>query len=216
MSSALRVGGLITAFAVYVLSYSSGVSGYRLILIGILVASALSSVTSYLLLHASIYQAQEAAVWLSGSLSGRSWTDLVPVGLALAVLLPLTPLLTRQLRALQLGDDTARGVGVRVEVSRAVLILTGAILAATATASAGPILFVALVAPQLARRIARTTSAALVPAALVGAVLVCAADLLGRMVIPPTEEPVGVVTAILGAPYLLWFLAQSNRVGARG
>jgi iron complex transport system permease protein len=211
------LGGLGTALAVYVLAYKrAGMSGYRLMLIGISVAAALYSVTVFLLTRASTNQAQEAAVWLNGSLSGRGWGDLLPVGLALVVLLPLAPLLTRQLLALQLGDDTARGLGVRVEASRLALILAGAVLAAAATASAGPLLFVALVSPQLARRIARTTTGALIPAALIGAALVCAADLIGRLVIAPTEEPVGVVTAILGAPYLLWYLTRSNRAGARG
>lgn len=210
------VGGLVTALAVYVLAYKrAGVSGYRLMLIGISVAAALHGVTVFLLTRASISQAQEAAAWLNGSLSGRGWADVVPVGLALVVLLPLTPLLSRQLLALQLGDDTARGLGVRVESTRLVLILAGAVLASTATASSGPLLFVALVAPQLSRRIGRTTTSALMPAALIGAALVCAADLVGRLVIPPLEEPVGVVTAILGAPYLLWYLTRSNRTGAR-
>jgi iron complex transport system permease protein len=211
------VGALLTAFAIYVLAYRrGGASGYRLILIGISVAAALSSLTTYLLTRASVYQIQEAMAWLTGSLTNRGWIDLRPIAVALAVTLPLTPLLTRQLRVVQLGDDTARGLGVRLEASRVVLLLTGAVLAAAATASAGPVLFVALVAPQLARRITHTTTAALAPAALIGAALVCAADLVGRLIIAPTEEPVGVVTAILGAPYLLWFLARANRAGAGG
>lgn len=215
VSAGALVGGLLTAFAVYALAYKrSGTSGYRLILIGISVAAALSSLTTYLLTRASVNQAQQAVVWLSGSLSERGWVDLRPVALGLLVLLPLTPLLARQLRALQLGNDTARGLGAHVEASRFGLLMAGAILAATATASAGPVLFVALVAPQLARRIARTTTASLAPAALVGAALVCAADLVGRVVIAPTEEPVGVVTAILGAPYLLWYLGRSGRAGS--
>ncbi len=210
------LGGLTTALGVYVLAYKrAGVSGYRLMLIGISVAAALHGVTVFLLTRASVNQAQQAAQWLNGSLSGRGWGDLVPVGFALIVLLPLAQLLTRQLLALQLGDDTARGLGVRVETTRLALIVAGAVLAATATASAGPLLFVALVAPQLARRVARTTTGALMPAALIGSALVCAADLVGRLVIPPLEEPVGVVTAILGAPYLLWYLTRSNRAGAR-
>jgi iron complex transport system permease protein len=211
------LGGLLTAFAVYLLAYKrGGSSGYRLILIGISVAAALSSMTTYLLTRASVNQAQQAIVWLSGSLSERGWVDLRPIALTLAVMLPLTPILARQLRVLQLGDDTARGLGVHLEASRVALLLAGAVLAAAATASAGPVLFVALVAPQLARRITRTTTATLAPAALIGAVLVCAADLAGRLVIAPTEEPVGVVTALLGAPYLLWFLARANRAAAGG
>jgi iron complex transport system permease protein len=208
-------GGLLTATGVYVLAYQrGGVSGYRLILIGISVAAALISVTSYLLLRASVNDAAEAALWLSGSLSGRGWTDLYPVGAAMVVATALLPLLSRRLAGLQLGDDTARALGLHAERSRVALVLAATILAAAATASAGPVLFVALVAPQLARRLTRTAAGALVPAALLGAVLVCAADVLGRELIAPNELPVGIVTAILGAPYLLWFLARSSRTGA--
>jgi iron complex transport system permease protein len=208
-------GGLATATGVYLLAYQrGGVSGYRLILIGISVAAALVSVTSYLLLRASVNDAAEAALWLSGSLSGRGWADLLPVCAAMIVALPLLPMLSRRLAALQLGDDTARALGLHAERSRVALVLAATILAAAATASAGPVLFVALVAPQLARRLTHTATGALMPAALLGAVLVCAGDVLGREVIAPNELPVGVVTAILGAPYLLWFLARSTRAGA--
>ncbi len=208
-------GGLVTATGVYVLAYQrGGVSGYRLILIGISVAAALVSVTSYLLLRASVNDAAEAALWLSGSLSGRGWADLYPVCAAMIVAVPLLPMLSRRLAGLQLGDDTARALGLHAERSRIALVLAATVLAATATASAGPVLFVALVAPQLARRLTRTATGALVPAALLGAVLVCAGDVLGRELIAPNELPVGVVTAVLGAPYLLWFLARSARPGS--
>lgn len=208
------VGGLTAAFAVYALGYRrGGASGYRLILLGTLVAAALNAATSYLLVRANVNQAQEAARWLSGSLSARGWDDLAPVGAALLAMLPLAPAVARQLGALQLGDDTAGSLGVRVASGRASLLLVGTILAAAATATAGPVLFVALVAPQLARRLAGTTTAALAPAACVGAALTCAADLTGRLIIAPTELPVGVVTAIVGAPYLLWFLSRSSRDG---
>jgi iron complex transport system permease protein len=208
------IGGLTTAFVVYILSYRRrGVSGYRLILTGISIAAALTSVTSYLLTRASVNSAQDAVLWLSGSLNNRGWSDLSPVALALVVMLPLTPIMTRQLGALQLGDDTSRGLGVRVEASRRGLILAGATLAAAATASAGPVPFVALVAPQLARRMAHKTTAALATAALVGAALTCGADLAGRLILAPNDLPVGVMSAILGAPYLLWYLGRTNTRG---
>jgi len=208
---AALVGGLVAASAVYLLAYRrTGTSGYRLILIGISIASALTGITSYLLTRATLSTAQAAIVWLSGSLANRGWTDLYPVEVALLVILPFAPLMSRQLGALQLGDDTAHGLGVHVEANRRILLLGAAVLAAAATASAGPVLFVALVAPQLGRRLARTTSAALMSAGLVGAALMCSAELVGRVVPGSTDVPVGVITGILGAPYLLWFLARSD------
>ncbi|MGH8908393.1 MAG: FecCD family ABC transporter permease [Egibacteraceae bacterium] len=209
------LGGLVTTAGVYLLAYRRGVTGYRLILVGIGVTAVLGSVTSYLLTRANVYDAQRAAVWLTGSLNGRGWEHVGPVGAALAVLVPVTLLLARQLRALQLGDDTARGLGVRIEAARGGLIVAGVGLAAVATASAGPVAFVALVAPQIARRLAGAATVALMPAALTGAAIVICADLVAR-VVSPVELPVGILTAIIGAPYLLWLLARANRVGTGG
>ncbi len=209
-------GGLLAAVAIYVLAYRSGVLGYRLVLVGIGVGAGLTACTSYLLTRAEIFEAQRAVVWLTGSLNARSWDHVRPLAVALAVLVPLTLALGRSLRLLELGDDTAKGLGVRVERSRAALILAGVALAATATAAAGPVAFVALVAPQVARRFLPAAGTALVPAALTGAALVLLSDLLARRAFAPNELPVGVVTGIIGAPYLLWLLARANRIGAAG
>lgn len=209
-------GALVTAAAIYLLAYRRGVVGYRLVLVGIGVAALLSALTSYLLTRAEIFQAQRATVWLTGSLNGRSWDHVRPVAVALVLLLPVTLALGRQLRLLELGDDTAKGLGVRVERARGALITAGVALAAVATASAGPVAFVALVAPQIARRLVHAAGATLVPSALTGAALVLLADGFARRALAPTELPVGVVTGIIGAPYLLWLLARANRVGAGG
>jgi iron complex transport system permease protein len=209
-------GGLATAVAIYVLAYRRGVTGYRLVLVGIGVTAMLSSVTSYLLTRAEIFQAQRATVWLTGSLNGRGWEHVRPVAVALALLLPVTLALGRQLRFLQLGDDAARGLGTRVEAARAGLIVSGVGLAAVATASAGPVAFVALVSPQIARRLVGGGTAALGPAALCGAALLLLSDLAARRLFAPTELPVGVVTAVIGAPYLIWLLARANRIGKGG
>jgi iron complex transport system permease protein len=209
-------GALVTAAAIYLLAYRRGVTGYRLVLVGVGLAAALHAVTSYLLTRADIYDAQRATVWLTGSLNGRSWDHVRPVTVALVVVVPVAMALGRQLRLLELGDDAARGLGVRVEPSRAALIAAAVALAAIATASAGPIAFVALVAPQIARRLVHAAGATLVPAALVGAALVLLADLVARRAFAPTELPVGIVTGIIGAPYLLWLLARANRIGAGG
>ena len=208
---AALTGAAATAIATYLLAYRRGVTGYRLILVGIGVAAILNALVQYLLTRAEIYDAQQAVVWLTGSLNGRTWDDVRPVAVTLAVVVPIVVVVARQLRALELGDDAARGLGVRVERSRGLLLLAGVALAAVATASAGPIGFVALIAPQITRQLVGGRSLGLMPAAACGALLVVAADLVARRVFAPTELPVGVVTAVLGAPYLLVLIARSGR-----
>jgi iron complex transport system permease protein len=123
--------------------------------------------------------------------------------------------LTSRLRALQLGDDTAKGLGVGVERSRLALLLLGVAAAGAGAAAAGPIMFVAFMAPPIARRLTGTPLT-LAPAALAGALLVVGSDLAARTAFPSTEIPVGVITGIVGAPYLLWLLARANRIGRGG
>jgi iron complex transport system permease protein len=216
VSTAALVGALGVATAIYLLAYRRGVVGYRLVLVGVGMAAVLHAVTSYLLSRAQIWEAQRAMVWLTGSLNGRSWDHAGPVAVVLAGLVPIVVAFARQLRLLELGDDTATGLGARVEHTRTTLMAAAVVLAAVATASAGPIAFVALVAPQIARRLVRTAGAALLPSALAGAALVLLADLAARRAFAPTELPVGVVTGIIGAPCLLWLLARANRIGAAG
>lgn len=208
------VGGFVTALVVYALAWKRGVHGYRLVLVGIGIGFAVSAVNDYLITRANIYDVQRAAVWLTGSLNGRGWNHVRPVGLGLLVLLPLALFLGRRMRLLELGADTAAALGVHVGRSRAVLALVGVALAALATASAGPIGFVALVSPPIARRLVRSPGVTIVPAALVGALLTVTADLAARRVFAPTELPVGIATAVIGAPYLLWLLTREIRSGA--
>jgi iron complex transport system permease protein len=210
------LGSAMTSLAIYLLAYKRGVSGYRLVLVGIGVTAMLTSVTQYLLVRAEIFEAQRAVVWLTGSLNGRGWDQVRPAGVALAVLLPVAVGLARHLRLLELGDDTARGLGGRVEPARGALLLTAVALAAVATASAGPVAFVALVSPQVARRLVGGRTVALLPSAAFGALLLVASDLVARRLFAPTELPVGVVTAVIGAPYLLVLLARANTIGRGG
>jgi iron complex transport system permease protein len=209
-------GATLSAIAIYLLSYKRGVTGYRLVLVGIGVTAMLTSATAYLLTRAEIYDAQRAMVWLTGSLNGRGWDQLRPLGWTLAVLTPIALVLGRHLRMLDLGDDAAAGLGTRVEGVRSGLLLVAVALSAVAVSCAGPIGFVALVAPQIARRLVRGSGAALLPSAAVGAALLAASDLIARRLFAPTELPVGIVTAVLGAPYLLWLLARANRIGSAG
>lgn len=219
-STQLAVGALIgsalTALAVYLLAYKKGITGYRLVLVGIGVTAMLGALNEYLLTRAEILQAQQAAVWLTGSLNGRSWDHVRPLSWTMLVLVPAALALTRHLRVLELGDDTAKGLGTRVELHRGLLLLVGAALAAVGTAAAGPIAFVALVSPQIARRLVGGRTVAFIPSMAVGALLLTASDVVARLAFAPTELPVGVVTAILGAPYLLLLLARANRIGVAG
>jgi iron complex transport system permease protein len=210
-------GALVTALGVYLLAYRRGVAGYRLVLVGIGITALLQSTTAYLLTLGREVTAQRGLVWLTGSLNGRTWNQVRPMALALAVLLPVTVALARQLRILELGDDAARGLGTRVELARGGLLLAGAAVAGLATASGGPIGFVALLSPQIAQRLTgRARSVGLLPAAACGSLLLVAADLAGRRLFLPTELPVGILTAILGAPYLLFLLVQANKSGSGG
>ncbi|MFG1623860.1 FecCD family ABC transporter permease [Kribbella sp. NPDC049227] len=210
------VGALLTAFIMYVLAWRHGVSSYRLILIGIGIGAIATSLTSYLLTKARVEIAQQALIWLTGSLNGRDWSNVRSMGITLAVLAPLTVYMVHRLRILQLGDETAYGLGLRVESSRLGLIVIGVLLAAVATAAAGPIGFVAFVAPPIARRLTRSPGPAMIASALLGALVVALSDLIAQHAFGDTQLPVGVVTGVVGAPYLMFLLARSNRVGSGG
>jgi iron complex transport system permease protein len=207
------VGGALTALAVYALAFRDGVQGYRLVLIGIGLSAMLEALTSFLVTRARIEDAQAASVWLTGSLNGRGWEHVWPLAVALAVLLPVLAVLVRPMRVIEMGDDTARALGVEVERSRLRLLLIGVGLTAVATASAGPILFVALAAPQIARRLTRATGPGVFTAALAGAVLLLASDVAAQRLFPSTPLPVGVMTGVVGGIYLIWLLAAQARKG---
>jgi iron complex transport system permease protein len=167
----------------------------------------------YLLTRADIHDARRAMHWLVGSVGQAGPTELRV--LMVVVLVPVAVMLQRQLRTLELGDDLARGMGTRVELARFGLITLSVMLIGTATAVAGPIMFVALIAGPVAARLLGPATGGVVAAAFTGAGLLLIADLVARHVLP-TELPTGVVTGAVGAPYLLWLLATTNREGAGG
>ena len=203
-------GGLGAAIAVYLFAMRRGAPPGRLILVGIAIAALLTATTSYLLTRARIYDAQRATIWLTGSLNSADWPK-AQFGLVSAIALAIAvALLARSLRTLQLGDDLAGGLGVAVERHRGLLLLAATALAATATATCGPIAFVAFVAGPIARQLTRGTLA-LTTSALIGALLLVASDVVARRVFAPTELPVGLITGVLGAPYLMWLLVRMNR-----
>jgi iron complex transport system permease protein len=204
--------GLAVALVVYALAYRSGVAGTRLILIGIGVAAMLDSVTAYILSRAAAFDFQEASRWLTGSLNGARWEEVVPVLVAVVVLTPVLLLSSRDLAGTQLGDDTASALGIRVNRTRLVVIVAAVGLIAFATAAAGPIAFVAFLSGPIAARLIGPGASLLVPSALVGALLVLVADLVGQYALG-LRYPVGVVTGVLGAPYLIYLIVRSNRSG---
>ncbi|MFD5224243.1 FecCD family ABC transporter permease [Microbacterium sp. NPDC058342] len=206
-------GALATAVAIYLLANKGGFAGTRLILIGIGVAAMLQSVVSYLLSRAAQWDIQTAMQWLTGSLNNASWERALPLLIAMLIVLPVLLVQGRSLGMLRLGDDSAAGLGVRVGVVRMLFIVGAVVLLAFATAATGPIAFVAFMAGPIAARITGPGAALLTPSALVGAVLVLAGDLIGQNVFD-ARYPVGVITGVLGAPYLIYLLGRINRQGA--
>jgi iron complex transport system permease protein len=215
ISGMALLGAIVAALVMYVLAWRDGISGYRFILIGIGIAAFLDGLTGFVLTRAQLFEARQAMHWLTGSVGQASDTELRLLIGGLIVLLPLAVLLQRPLRALELGDDSARTLGTRTELSRAALLGTALVLVALAVSVAGPIVFVALVAGPIANRLLGAATGGIVPAALTGAALLLAADLVAVHVLP-TPLPTGVVTGAVGAPYLLWLLATTNRQGAGG
>ncbi|MDB1088125.1 iron ABC transporter permease [Streptomyces sp. ACA25] len=207
-------GGLLAAGLVYAFAWRGGLHAARFVLIGIGFAVALRSVTQLFLTKGDQFAAQQAKVWMTGSLNGRGWDHAVPLGLALLVLLPAVLWAARAQRTVSLDDDTATALGVRLGRTRLGLAGLGVVLAALATGAAGPVDFVALLAPQIARRLTRTAQIPLLCSALAGAFIVVLGDLLARLLFFPVELPVGVLTAAIGAPYLLWLIVN-NRTGGK-
>ncbi|WP_405556759.1 FecCD family ABC transporter permease [Streptomyces sp. NBC_01171] len=207
------VGGLVTGLGIYLLAWKQGVHGYRLVLVGIGVSAVLTAVNGYLITKADIVDAARAVVWMTGSLSGRDWTQVWPLLILCAVVVPVVLANGRGLRMLEMGDDVAYALGVRVHRVRLVLMVGAVLLTAAATAAAGPVGFVALIAPQLARRLTRSPGPNLVPSLCMGAALLVTADWVCQRLFGADQLPVGVVTGVVGGAYLLWLLVGERRAG---
>lgn len=204
------VGGLATALVVYGLAYRGGMQGFRLIVVGIAVTAMLASFNTWLLLRAQTEVAMAASIWGAGSINLARWDAAVPVLVILLVLLPVVGVLAGPLRELELGDDAARAHGVDAERSRLGILVVAVALTAVVTAATGPIAFVSLAAPQIARRITRSAGLPLVGSAVTGSLLLLAADVIAQHALP-ANLPVGMVTVILGGAYLLWLLVHEAR-----
>ncbi|MFF7869343.1 FecCD family ABC transporter permease [Streptomyces qaidamensis] len=207
------VGGLVTGLAIYVLAWKRGVHGYRLVLVGIGVSAIVTAVNGYLLTKSDIVDAARAVVWMTGSLDGRDWDQVWPLLALTVVLVPLVLVNARGLRMMEMGDDVSYALGVRVERVRLLLMVAAVLLTASATAAAGPVSFVALTAPQLARRLTRSPGPNLLPSLCMGAALLVVADWVSQRAFGAEQLPVGVVTGVLGGVYLLWLLVSERRAG---
>ncbi|WP_433826570.1 FecCD family ABC transporter permease [Actinoplanes sp. CA-015351] len=209
-------GGLVVAALVYLLAVQDGVvRPGQLVLVGIGASAVLASFNGYLLTRADLGDAMQAAVWLTGSLNGRGWEHAIPVGIAVAAGSVAVLCLAHPLDTLALGDDTAGGLGVPIERVRRALLIGAVALTAVATASAGPVPFIALAAPQVARRLTRSPDASPLVAGLTGAALLAVADVAAQRLFAPVTLPVGVLTAALGGVYLTWLLATQQRASRR-
>lgn len=206
-------GGTLTTAIIMLLTWQRHrpLSPMALIVVGIGVRALLIAFNSWMIMHASLDAALSAGLWGAGSLAGISWQAMSLPAAMMAGSTVVTLLMVRGLRMLEMGDDTARGLGVAVGRTRLLLIIMGVVLVAASTALAGPIAFVALVAPQIMRRLSPAPALRLFLAALGGALLLLAADMVAQHLFLPYQLPVGVVTASLGGLYLLGLLLREVR-----
>lgn len=204
------VGGLAAAAVIYLLALKDGLQGFRFIMVGIGVSAILASFNTWLLLRVDVEVALFASAWGAGTLNTVTSGTLIPTGLSIIALLCLVPSITAPLRQLSLGEDAAASTGAAIRPARLAAIVIAIGLVSAVTAVAGPIAFIALSAPQITRRLARTAEIPLIATAVVGGALLLASDLIAQHVIPLTL-PVGVVTVVLGGLYLVWLLVREAR-----
>ncbi|MYW69441.1 Fe(3+)-hydroxamate ABC transporter permease FhuB [Streptomyces sp. SID8379] len=203
--------GLATFALIALLAWRGGFLPDRFVLIGIGCGYGLSAVTTFLLLRADPYNTPRIFTWLSGTTYGRTLPDVVPVAVALALALPVLLAMRGRLDLLAVDEDTPRIVGVRVERTRITALAIAAVLAALSVVAVGVVGFVGLVAPHLARSLVGTRHGRAIPVSmLLGGLLVCIADALGRTLIAPAQVPAGLMIALVGAPYFVWVLRKSR------
>jgi iron complex transport system permease protein len=204
-------GGLATALVVYLLAIKRGVQGFRLIIVGIAISAMLGSANEWFITKLNLQAAFVAALWGQGTLNGLGWAQVTPVVVTVGALCLALFAYGPRLSLLEMGEDGAAALGVRVERVRLAYLVIGVALTAVATAAAGPISFIALAAPQLAQRLTRTPGIALLPSAVMGAFLLMLSDWLAQWAFAPTQLPVGVVTVSVGGIYFVWLLVRQAR-----
>jgi iron complex transport system permease protein len=211
MPLAAFIGATIVGLLVYLLSWKNGSSSIRLVLIGIGLSLLTDSLTTLFMIKGPIYQAAQANVWITGTVYAATWEQvriLLPVVL---ILLLISIISVRKVNIQELGDELATGVGSAVQKDRLFLLILSTALTGSAVAFAGVIGFVGLMAPHIGRRLVGSSFGSLLPvSALIGAILVMIADLIGRTLFSPLEVPAGVFTAAIGAPYFIYLLYKTR------
>lgn len=210
MAGALA-GGLATALLVFVLSVRGGaVRGVRLIIVGIGASAMLASVNTWLQLTATVEDAIMAGLWGAGNLSGVTWPTFFGALASGAIFLICALLLARPMRLMRIGAPFATALGQRVRAVQVGAVVVGVGLTALSTATVGPISFIALAAPQIARRLVPSDGLAVGPTAAVGSFLLLLADVVAQRIHPDSPLPVGIVTVCIGGLYFLWLLIREN------
>ncbi len=208
---AAMLGALVSALLVISLAWKNGISPSRMVLVGIGLAAAMGAGTTLLIVISDDSAAMTAYVWLTGSLYAAQWDDVRGLLPWLLVAVPISLAFARHADAMALGDTVAEGLGVEILRSRLALLACSVVLAGAAVAFAGGLSFVGLIAPHLAARLVGRNMAQLVPAsALVGALIVLYADLLGRVAFLPKDLPAGIFVAGIGAPFFVYLLHRSR------
>lgn len=212
VSLAAVVGGLLTALVIYGLAKGSRFAIGRLVLIGIAIQAMLTSFINYLLIIGRNHDIPVAMRWLSGSLNGATLENLYPLMITVCIFTPIAIFYGKQLEMLELGEEAAISLGVRPHLTRIILIISSVLMISFATAATGPIAFVSFLSGPIAKKLMGGSYSSLIPAGLIGVILVLAADLIGQFAFV-ARYPVGVITGIIGAPYLLYLLIRINRKG---
>ena len=212
VSIAAVISGILVSTLIYIFSKGTGFSGGRLILIGIGMQAMLNALISFLLVKASEHDVSKALTWLNGSLNGMSMKDVPGLLVVVTIFGVIILCLTNHLQILELGDEFATTLGIKINLIRITLILSSVFLIAFATAITGPIAFVAFLSGPISARLVGLGAPNVLASGLVGALLVLGADMIGQFVFS-TRFPVGVITGILGAPYMLLLLITINRRG---
>lgn len=205
------IGGLAVSVVVIALSVRTRIDGLRIILVGLGISAMLSALNRWLITRGELDTALSAASWGAGSLNGLRWTIAIPACCVLAILITTTIPLRRFLDVLSLGDGLAVGLGLRLQLTKLLLLVGGVFLVAATTAVAGPIAFVALASPHIARVLTSSARTPLVETSVIGALLIIVADLIGQRFFYPTQLPVGLVTVTIGGMYLLWLIARGSK-----
>ncbi|MCQ6563304.1 FecCD family ABC transporter permease [Paenibacillus mendelii] len=212
VSVASVIAGLATVILIYILSRGKSFSIGRLILVGIGIQAMLDAVISYLLLVSSEQDVPAALRWLTGSLNGSQMHELPPLVITMLIFTPIVIVLGKHLSILELGEQSASSLGVNTDWTRIALIVSSVFMIAIATATTGPIAFVSFLSGPIAKRLVGVGFSNVIPAGLVGVNLVLASDLIGQFAFE-YRFPVGIITGLLGAPYLIFLLIRMNRKG---